>query len=261
MIDISYNSPLISIAGGNVSGSTDDAPKWYFKLSATSGATYTLPTTSKTLAATDGSNASGTWGISISGTAAKATADASGNTITSTYIKKAGDTMTGALNTANGTANKIGDDSQLGDFNVGGTLGIQGLNAATGIALLQQGTTWGSSGNYTKIGYDGTTTSISKPLSVTGDITANGSLISTKSGNTITIGSQNSGWCHIYNSTNIPFIFNNTIAVTSGRDLGTNSYPFNNINITGGYNMLVSSVQKASMHYDSTLEAIVFSFS
>lgn len=69
MIDCSYSSPLVSIAGGNNSGSTDAAPKWYFKLSATSGQTYTFPSTSKTLAATDGSNASGSWGISITGSA------------------------------------------------------------------------------------------------------------------------------------------------------------------------------------------------
>lgn len=73
MLDISYSSPLVSIAGGNAGGSTDDAPKWYFKLSATSGATYTFPTSSKTLAASDGSNASGTWGVSISGNAANVT--------------------------------------------------------------------------------------------------------------------------------------------------------------------------------------------
>ena len=47
-----------------------------------------------------GTGASGTWGISISGnaaTATKATQDGSGNTITSTYVKKTGDTMTGTL--------------------------------------------------------------------------------------------------------------------------------------------------------------------
>ena len=175
------------------------------------------------------------------------------------YVKKSGDTMTGALNTANNIANKIGDDSQLGDFNVGGTLGIQGLNAATGIALLQQGTTWGSSGNYVKIGYDGTTATISKQTTVTGNITSNGLLKSTNSNNTVTIGSQNNSFTHIYNSASIPFIFNNSILTTSG-SLGNNTYPFTNINITGGYNMLVSGAQKASMHYDSTLEAIVFSF-
>lgn len=175
------------------------------------------------------------------------------------YVKKSGDTMTGALNTASNIANKIGDDSQLGDFNVAGTLGIQGLNGTTGIALLQKDTTWGSSGNYVKIGYDGTTATISKQTTVTGNITSNGLLKSTNSNNTVTIGSQNASFTHIYNSASIPFIFNNSILTTSG-SLGNTTYPFTNINITGGYNMLVSGAQKASMHYDSTLAAIVFSF-
>ena len=48
----------------------------------------------------DGTGASGTWGISISGnadTATKATQDGSGNTITSTYLKLSGGTLTGEL--------------------------------------------------------------------------------------------------------------------------------------------------------------------
>ena len=176
-----------------------------------------------------------------------------------TPVNKAGDTMTGALNMANGIANKIGDDSQLGDFNVGGTLGIQGLNAATGIALLQQGTTWGSSGNYVKIGYDGTTATISKQTTVTGNITSNGLLKSTNSNNTVTIGSQNASYTHIYNSVSIPFIFNNSILTTSG-SLGDTTYPFTDIFMKGGLNMLVNTTQKARMAYDDTLAAIVFSF-
>ena len=42
-----------------------------------------------TLANKDGSDATGTWGINISGTAAKATADKNGNDITTTYTKQA----------------------------------------------------------------------------------------------------------------------------------------------------------------------------
>lgn len=42
-----------------------------------------------TLANKDGSDATGTWGIDISGTAAKATADKNGNDITTTYTKQA----------------------------------------------------------------------------------------------------------------------------------------------------------------------------
>lgn len=45
-----------------------------------------------------GTGASGTWDISISGTATKATQDGNGNVISDTYLKKAGDTVTGTLN-------------------------------------------------------------------------------------------------------------------------------------------------------------------
>lgn len=69
LIDCGYNTPKVTFGGGSVNGTTDNDPKWYFRFSATSGQTYTLPAASKTLAATDGSNASGTWGISITGKA------------------------------------------------------------------------------------------------------------------------------------------------------------------------------------------------
>ena len=62
---------------------------------------YTDYTVTKT-----GSGASGSWGIDITGTAAKATADASGNTITTTYAKLASPALTGtptAPTAANGT--------------------------------------------------------------------------------------------------------------------------------------------------------------
>ena len=72
----------------------------------------------------------------ISGTAAtatKAAQDGNGNVITSTYVKKAGDTLTGALNFANNTLNLMGDDAYIGDQNVGGCIVIKGKNGATGI--------------------------------------------------------------------------------------------------------------------------------
>lgn len=54
-------------------------------------------------------------------------------------------------------------------------------------------------------------------------------------GNTVTIGSQNNSWCHIYNSANVPFIFNKTVATTSG-DLGTDSYAFTDEYLKGQLN-------------------------
>lgn len=56
---------------------------------------YTSYTVTKT-----GSGASGTWPISISGTATKATQDGSGNTITSTYLPVTNGTLKGNLNLA-----------------------------------------------------------------------------------------------------------------------------------------------------------------
>lgn len=72
LLDCSCDTSIVTFGGASNHNSTDDNPYWYFKLSGTSGQTYTFPVTSKTLAANDGSNASGTWGISITGNAASA---------------------------------------------------------------------------------------------------------------------------------------------------------------------------------------------
>ena len=50
----------------------------------------------------------------------------------------------------------------------------------------------------------------------------------TANSNTFSIGSQNANFTHLYNSANIPFIFNKSVLTTAG-DLGSNSYPWNNI--------------------------------
>ena len=53
------------------------------------------------------------------------------------YVKKSGDTMTGALNFANATWNKVGDDSYVGDCNVSGHFGIRAANTTyPGIAFF-----------------------------------------------------------------------------------------------------------------------------
>lgn len=52
------------------------------------------------------------------------------------YVKKSGDTMTGALNFANNVWNKVGDDVAIGDCNVGGCLGIKAAITYPGIAFF-----------------------------------------------------------------------------------------------------------------------------
>ena len=63
-----------------------------------------------------------------------------------------------------------------------------------------------------------------------GDLTWSGLLKITNNSNTTTIGSQNASFCHIYNSANIPFIFNNSV-LTTGGNLGDSTYPFDNLTL------------------------------
>lgn len=68
------------------------------------------------------------------------------------YVKKSGDTMTGALNFANNTWNLVGDDVKIGDHNIGGGLGILGNNGNTRIDWCK----YGDASKYQSIVYDGT---------------------------------------------------------------------------------------------------------
>lgn len=72
-------------------GATTDWGGW---LKLLDSGNYTSYTVTKT-----GSGASGTWGINITGTAGRATADGDGNTISSSYAKLSGATFTGAITT------------------------------------------------------------------------------------------------------------------------------------------------------------------
>lgn len=66
------------------------------------------------------------------------------------YVNVAGDTMTGALNFANGTWNKAGDDAQFGDNNTAGSFAIQGINGNTNLKMVTYGNT-----SYGTITWDG----------------------------------------------------------------------------------------------------------
>ena len=83
-----------NVLKSKLDGIAEDANKTVvdFELSTTSTnpvQNAVVTTKINTLANKDGSDATGTWGIDISGTAAKATADKNGNDITATYTKQA----------------------------------------------------------------------------------------------------------------------------------------------------------------------------
>lgn len=82
------------------------------------------------------SNNSGISGSTIKLNGTSITVYSSG-TADGRYVKKSGDTMTGALNFANNTWNKVGDDVAIGDCNVSGRFGIKATNATyPGIAFF-----------------------------------------------------------------------------------------------------------------------------
>lgn len=57
------------------------------------------------------------------------------------YVKKTGDTMTGALNFANSTWNNVGDDAAIGDCNQAGCIGIRNLTGSNpGLAFYKSST-------------------------------------------------------------------------------------------------------------------------
>lgn len=111
-------------------------------------------------------------------------ATSAGSAIDSTKLPLAGGTMTGAITFANGVKNMVGDDSAIGDCNIAGTLGLIGANGATGLAFFLKDTTWGSSGNYAKLSYDGTSMSLNKPFNIQG---TNGSWLTTGKSPTVYI--------------------------------------------------------------------------
>ena len=143
----------------------------------------------------DGTGASGTWGISITGNAA--------------------------------TASKVGGATSWLYFNNSNEVNFGGTNTSADIYFGYRATDSRPKPTTFHFGTDSATVKAATFNA------CNGYLISTCNGNTVNIGSQNSGWCHIYNSASIPFIFNNTVCTTTG-DLGTASYPFDNLILKSG---------------------------
>ena len=110
---------------------------------------------------------------------------------THSYLPLSGGTLSGALNLANSTWNTIGDDVAIGDMDIGGTLGIRGLNGNTGIKLVQNGatTTKGASApgvSWTCTGNNASTISGTLSGTFTGSLSGNATTSSSCTGNSAT---------------------------------------------------------------------------
>lgn len=83
-------------------------------------------------------DASGNVIINTVTNATKATQDSDGNTINTTYLKRSGGTMTGALNLASNVFNLAGDDCYFGDQNVAGGFCLKGANGTTNLTFINK---------------------------------------------------------------------------------------------------------------------------
>ena len=153
---VTYSGHTVTITKGNgstTSFNTADNNTTYSALKNPNAITISLNGTSQ--GDYDGSAAK-----SINITAASVGAAASSHSH-SEYIKRTGDTMSGALNFANNTANAVGDDVYIGDFNKGGHLGILGKDNNTGITLIKAAGSWSTATSSASIDYDATNGCIS----------------------------------------------------------------------------------------------------
>ena len=73
--------------------------------------------------------------------ATKATQDSDGNAINTTYLKRSGGTMSGALNLANNTLNLAGDNCYFGDQDIAGGFCLKGANGTTSLILINKDNT------------------------------------------------------------------------------------------------------------------------
>lgn len=97
-----FNGYATFVGGTNSATTTNNVPNWWFRIKGVSGTTYNLNSIQNSI-----------------------------NNLDSVYLKKSGGTMTGALNFANNTWNKVGNDAYMGNCNVQGMIGIKGSNANT----------------------------------------------------------------------------------------------------------------------------------
>ena len=194
-----------------------------------------------------------------------------------------GDTMTGELtvNTGTGTRIVLGSGIQLWANAAGGwARGFSAYNTS-GTAALENGNICGAYGTANTLNYmyyGGTynspamvinpsnkcvgigTTSPSYKLHVVGDATTAGLVRIINNGNTITIGAQNSTWCHIYNSGDAGFIFNKKVCTTDEGSLGDTQYRWGGLysttgNFSGAVTVNSTIYAKTGMYSDGYVSA------
>ena len=133
-------------------------------------------------------------------------------------LPKSGGTMTGALNFVNNTWNLVGDDSYIGDHDIGGTFCVKGANGETGIALVKQG----NDSDYARISYGG------------GNINFNKKIAANLAGNADTATTATNVSGKIYYSTDSPSVATDKLFTVKQAHGGEDNVPNNGLVIQTG---------------------------
>jgi hypothetical protein len=191
------------------------------------------------------------------GSATSATKDGDGNTISSTYLKLIGGTLTGNLTVNPANTN----DARIGVTNTNASGTSIFLLASTNRGVYHSTAGWlvatNGTDSWLNIGKVGIgTDSPSQKLHVSGGLVA-----ITNNSRTVTIGAQNNGAIHIYNDNSSPFFFNGDVCCNSANtyDLGSTTYPWGSLyaaqcyiyGTTPSVHVGTSSSARISLHWAS----------
>lgn len=168
----------------------------------------------------------------------------SGNSLNGANISMSGSIETPGVSSLYMASGMLVDDT---DYNTSASLRIQPLSK--GVTLTMYNSTGmtleieAATGDIQTYGY----VSIGNGLSVTNDLTVTGLAKITSNGNTVTIGSQNGGWCHFNNSADIPFHFNRRVSGAGGFEV------YNNGSYLGtGYIELIGGTPFIDFHFNNS---------
>ena len=193
--------------------------------------------------------------------ATKATQDGDGNTISSTYLKLDGGTMTGSIIPNTDNAIDLGSSTKRWRY-----IYSYGMWGKSGAALRLGGNDatlmYLTSDAKCGIGTD----SPSQKLHVSGGLVA-----ITNNSRTVTIGAQNSSGIHIYNDNSSPFFFNGDVSSNASKtyDLGSSTYPWGTLYAAGGafydtspsVHVGTSSSARISLHWSDDSNRGIYDYS
>ena len=167
----------------------------------------------------DGNFSAGTITANLTGVASKATA---ANITTNTNAIAKYSNTTGSFASIRSASGALYATAQDGAPTFGTLPIAQGGTGATSAAAARTGLGITAA----NVVGTGTAAQFYRGDNTWSDTISGGLLKVTNNSNTVTIGSQNTSACHIYNSANIPFAFNKGIFTTAKGNLGTTTYPF-----------------------------------